>query len=39
MGWAILGIIAAAAIYAVFVYNGLVGLRQRVNQAFADIDV
>jgi LemA protein len=39
MGWVVLGIIAAAAVYAVFVYNGLVGLRQRVNQAFADIDV
>ena len=39
MGWVVLGIIAAAVIYAIFVYNGLVGLRQRVNQAFADIDV
>ena len=39
MGWAILGIIVVAAIYVIFVYNGLVGLRQRVNQAFADIDV
>ena len=39
MGWAILGIIVVAAIYVIFVYNGLVGLLQRVNQAFADIDV
>ncbi|MCZ8313621.1 LemA family protein [Phreatobacter sp.] len=39
MGWAILGIVVVAAIYVIFVYNGLVGLRQRVNQAFADIDV
>ena len=39
MTWVVLGVIAAAAIYAVFTYNGLVALRQRVNQAFADIDV
>jgi len=35
----VLAILVAAALYAVFVYNGLVALRQRVNQAFADIDV
>lgn len=35
----ILIIVVAAALYAVFLYNGLVALRQRVNQAFADIDV
>lgn len=39
MGWAVLGILAALVVYAIFTYNGLVGLRQRVNQAFADIDV
>lgn len=39
MTWAILGIIVLAVIYGIFIYNGLVGLRQRVNQAFADIDV
>lgn len=35
----VLIIVAAAALYGVFLYNGLVALRQRVNQAFADIDV
>ena len=37
--WVILGIIAVVVLGAVAVYNGLVGLRQRVNQAFADVDV
>ena len=35
----VLAVLVAAAFYAVLVYNGLVALRQRVNQAFADIDV
>jgi LemA protein len=35
----VLGLIAAAVLYVVFVYNGLVALRQRVNQSFADVDV
>ena len=39
MAWAILGVIALLVVYAIFTYNGLVGMRQRVNQAFADIDV
>jgi LemA protein len=39
MGWAIIAIIAALIVYAIFTYNGLVGMRQRVNQAYADIDV
>ena len=38
-GWIVLGILAAAVLYIVFVYNGLVALRQRVNQSFADVDV
>ncbi len=37
--WIFLGIIAAIIIYAITTYNGLVSLRQRTNQAFADIDV
>ena len=37
--WIVLGVIAAAILYIVMVYNGLVALRQRVSQAFADIDV
>ncbi|MEN5083293.1 LemA family protein [Bosea sp. TWI1241] len=39
MGWALLGLIAALVVYLVMTYNGLVAMRQRVNQAFADIDV
>jgi LemA protein len=39
MGWAILGIVVALAVYAIYVYNRLVALSQRVGQAFADIDV
>jgi LemA protein len=39
MGWAILGLIVLVVVYVIFIYNGLVGLRQRVSQAFADIDV
>ncbi|HXZ21528.1 MAG TPA: LemA family protein, partial [Pseudolabrys sp.] len=37
--WVILGVIAAVVIWAISVYNGLVAMRQRVNQSFADIDV
>ncbi len=39
VGWIVLGVIAMAALYAVFTYNGLVTLRQRTRQAFSDIDV
>jgi LemA protein len=35
----LLGVIVVAVLWAVSVYNGLVSMRQRVNQAFADIDV
>ena len=38
-GWVILGIIAAAVLLAIATYNGLVALRQRTQQSFADIDV
>jgi LemA protein len=38
-GWIILGILAVGAFWLITVYNGLVSLRQRVSQAFADIDV
>lgn len=37
--WIVLGLIAAIAIWIVTIYNGLVAMRQRVNQSFADIDV
>jgi len=35
----VLAVIVIAVIWAIGVYNGLVAMRQRVNQAFADIDV
>ncbi|HZP79964.1 MAG TPA: LemA family protein [Pseudolabrys sp.] len=38
-GWIVLGVIVVIVIWAISVYNSLVTLRQRVNQAFADIDV
>ena len=38
-GWIFLGIVGFLILSVIFVYNGLVTLRQRVNQSFADIDV
>ena len=37
--WVVLGVIAVIVIWLVTIYNGLVAMRQRVNQSFADIDV
>src|SRR5580765_5589586 len=37
--WIILIVIAALVIWIIMIYNGLVSMRQRVNQSFADIDV
>jgi LemA protein len=37
--WIVIGVLAAMVLYVVYVYNGLVALRQRVNQSFADVDV
>src|SRR3954468_21426309 len=37
--WIFLAVLALLGLWLVMVYNGLVGLRQRVSQAFADIDV
>jgi LemA protein len=37
--WVVLGIIVVIVLRAVTIYNGLIALRQRVNQSFADIDV
>lgn len=37
--WIIVGLIAAAVLWIIYVYNGLVAMRQRVDQAFADVDV
>src|SRR5271154_7370116 len=35
----VLAVIVVAVVWAISVYNGLISMRQRVNQAFADIDV
>ena len=35
----VLAVIVVFILWAVAVYNGLISMRQRVNQAFADIDV
>jgi LemA protein len=37
--WVILGLIVVLVLWVIFIYNGLVAMRQRVNQSFADIDV
>src|SRR6187399_3605643 len=37
--WIVLGAIALLVIWIIIIYNGLVAMRQRVNQAFADVDV
>ena len=39
VGWIILAIVVVAVLYAVVIYNRLVGLRQTANQAWADVDV
>ena len=35
----VLAVIVVAALWVISIYNGLVSMRQRVNQAFADVDV
>jgi LemA protein len=37
--WIVIGVIVVVVIWAISIYNGLVAMRQRVNQSFADIDV
>jgi LemA protein len=37
--WVIIGIIVVLVLWIIMIYNGLVAMRQRVSQAFADIDV
>jgi LemA protein len=37
--WIVLGVIALLVIWIIILYNGLVAMRQRVNQSFADVDV
>src|SRR5882672_5655030 len=38
-GWVILGVVVVIVIWAISVFNSLIAMRQRVNQAFADVDV
>jgi LemA protein len=35
----VLAVIVVLVLWVITIYNGLVGMRQRVNQAFADVDV
>jgi LemA protein len=37
--WIFLGVVALLVVYVISVYNGLVTMRQRCNQSFADMDV
>jgi LemA protein len=38
-GWIVIAVIVVIVVWAISVFNSLVAMRQRVNQAFADIDV
>src|SRR6187431_3272591 len=38
-GWIVLGVNVVLALWIVMIYNQLVAMRQRVGQAFADVDV
>ena len=38
-GWIVLGVIVVLVAWIVMIYNQLVAMRQRVGQAFADVDV
>src|SRR6201987_3258480 len=37
--WVVLGIVAVIVVWVISVYNGLIAMRQRVSQAFSDVDV
>jgi LemA protein len=39
IGWIVVAAIVVLVLWIIMIYNGLVSLRQRVNQSFADIDV
>ena len=38
-GWIVLGVIVVLVLWIMMIYNQLVAMRQRVGQAFADVDV
>jgi len=38
-GWIVLAVIVVIVLWVITIYNGLVSMRQRVGQAFADVDV
>jgi LemA protein len=38
-GWVVLGVIVVLVLWVITIYNGLIAMRQRVSQAFADVDV
>jgi LemA protein len=37
--WILLGVLVVLVLWVIMIYNGLVAMRQRVGQAFADVDV
>jgi LemA protein len=37
--WIVIGAIVLFVLWIIMIYNGLVAMRQRVNQAFSDVDV
>ena len=37
--WIVIGVIIVLVLWIITIYNGLIAMRQRVNQAFSDIDV
>ena len=37
--WIVIGVLVVLVVWIIMIYNGLVAMRQRVNQSFADIDV
>jgi LemA protein len=39
IGWIVIAVVVVLVLWIIMIYNGLVSLRQRVNQSFADIDV
>src|SRR5476649_1828567 len=38
-GWIVIGVAVVFVLWVIMIYNQLVAMRQRVGQAFADVDV